>query len=69
MERIGATEREHQAEVMKAYPRILPRHARGNSPELQAKLNAAHERLQAMLQERREAKNREARDAGDSRGH
>ena len=60
---------EHRDEVMAEYAEMLARDARGNPPELQAKLNAAHERLQAKLREIREAKNREAQDAGDSRGH
>jgi uncharacterized protein (DUF433 family) len=60
---------EHRDEVIADYEKNMERIRRGNPPELQAKLDAAHERLQAMLQERRESKNRETRDAGDSRGH
>jgi hypothetical protein len=60
---------EHRDEVMAEYAEMLARDARGNPPELQAKLDAAHERLQAKLREIREAKNRGAQDAGDSRGH
>jgi uncharacterized protein (DUF433 family) len=60
---------DHRDEVMAAYARNMERIHRGNPPELQAKSDAAHERLQAMVRELREAKNREARDAGDSRGH
>jgi hypothetical protein len=51
---------------MEAYERILARHARGNPPELQAKLDAGHERFLAMVRELREAKNREGQDAGHS---
>jgi len=51
------------------YEAILTRHARGNPPDLQAKLDAGHERFLAMVQERREAKDRETRDAGHSGGH
>ena len=43
---------EHRDEVMAEYEEILARHARGNPPELDAKLNAAHERLQEMVRER-----------------
>ena len=43
---------EHRDEVMAEYEKILERHARGNSPERHAKLNAAHERLQSMLRKR-----------------
>ena len=60
---------EHRDEVMASYEKNMERIHRGNPPELQARLDAAHERLQAMLRERREAKSPEARDAGDSRGH
>jgi uncharacterized protein (DUF433 family) len=67
---------EHRDEVMADYEEMLARDARGNPPELQAKLDAGHERFLAMVRERREAKNerreaknREAQDAGDSRGH
>ena len=60
---------EHRDEVMAEYAEMLARDARGNPPELQAKLDAAHERFLAMVREIREAKNREAQDAGDSRGH
>jgi uncharacterized protein (DUF433 family) len=57
---------EHRDEVMADYAEMLARDARGNPPELQAKLDGAHERLQARLRELREAKSREARDAGHS---
>jgi uncharacterized protein (DUF433 family) len=60
---------EHKDEVMEVYSRILERHARGNPPELQAKLDEGHERFLAMVKARREAKNREEQDARDSRGH
>jgi uncharacterized protein (DUF433 family) len=58
---------EHRDAVMSDYAEMLARDARGNPPELQAKLDAGHERFLAMVRERREAKSREARDAGDSR--
>ena len=60
---------EHRDEVMADYARNMERIHRGNPPELQAKLDAGHERFLAMVREIREAKNREAQDAGDSRGH
>ncbi len=60
---------EHQEEVMAEYRRILERCARGNPPELQAKLDAGHERFLAMVRERQQAKSGDNRDAGDSRGH
>ena len=60
---------EHRDEVMADYEKILARHARGNPPELQAKLDAAHERFLALVREHRVAENPEARDAGHSGGH
>jgi hypothetical protein len=60
---------ENRDQVVEAYERILARHARGNPPELQAKLDAGHERFLAMVRERREAKSREAHGAGHSGGH
>jgi uncharacterized protein (DUF433 family) len=60
---------EHQDEVMADYEEMLARDARGNPPELEAKLGAAHERLQARLRERREARGREGQNARHSGGH
>jgi uncharacterized protein (DUF433 family) len=60
---------ENRDEVMADYQEMLARDARGNPPELQAKLVAAHARLQARLRELREAKSREVRGAGHSGGH
>ena len=60
---------EHRDEVMADYAEMLARDARGNPPELRAKLDGAHERLQAKLREIREAKNGEAQDARHSGGH
>jgi uncharacterized protein (DUF433 family) len=59
----------HRDEVMAEYNIILARHARGNPSELEAKLNAAHERLQAMLRERRQGTGQEARDERHSGRH
>ncbi len=60
---------DHREEVMANYEKNMERINRGNPPELQAKLGGGPERLLAMLRERREAKEREARDAGHSGGH
>jgi uncharacterized protein (DUF433 family) len=60
---------EHRDEVMADYAEMLAREARGNPPELQAKLERAHERLQAKQQELRAAKSREAQDARHSGGN
>ena len=61
---------EHRDEVMADYERrCSPRIRRGNPPDLQAKLDAGHERFLAMVKERREAKSGGPKDAGDSRGH
>jgi uncharacterized protein (DUF433 family) len=60
---------EHRNEVMVEYGEMLARDARGNPPELQAKLDAGHERFLAMVRERRDAKSREAQGAGHSGGH
>ena len=59
---------EHQEEVWPQYEKIMERINRGNPPELQAKLDAAHERFRAMLRELRRAKGQEAQDAGNSGG-
>jgi uncharacterized protein (DUF433 family) len=60
---------EHRDEVMAEYAEMLARDARGNPPELQAKLDAGHERFLAMVTERRRAKSQETPDAGHSGGH
>jgi uncharacterized protein (DUF433 family) len=60
---------DHREEVMAAYQKILERINRGNPPELQAKLDAGHERFQAMVKEMRATKSQEARDAGHPDGH
>jgi len=48
---------------MAEYGEMLARDARGNPPELQAKLDAGHECFLAMVRELRDAKSREAQDA------
>jgi uncharacterized protein (DUF433 family) len=60
---------ERRDEVMADYQEMLDRDARGNPPELQAKLDARHERFRAMVRERREAKQREEQGARHSGGH
>jgi uncharacterized protein (DUF433 family) len=60
---------EHRDEVMADYEEMLARDARGNPPDLQPKLDAAHQRLQAKLRELREAESREGQDARPSGGH
>ena len=54
---------------MASYEKNMERIGRGNPPELQARLEAGHERFLAMVRERREAKKREEQDAGHSGGH
>jgi uncharacterized protein (DUF433 family) len=43
----------HKDEVMANYRKILERSARGNPPELQARLDATHAKYQAIWAERR----------------
>ena len=47
---------EHRLEVLPAYVRMLERSARGNPPEIQAKLDASHEKFQELMARVREAK-------------
>ncbi len=60
---------EHRDEVMASYEKNMERIRRGNPPELQARLDAGHERFLAVARELREAKQREAEGAGHSGGH
>lgn len=60
---------EHRDEVMAEYAEMLERDARGNPPELQAKLDAGHERFLERVREIREARKREGQDARPSGGH
>jgi uncharacterized protein (DUF433 family) len=60
---------ENRAEVVACYEKNMERINRGNPPELQAKLDAGHERFLAMVRELRDAKRPEAADAGHSGGH
>ena len=43
--------RDHTIEVLTDYIKILERSARGNPPEVQAKLDAGHERFQELLRQ------------------
>jgi uncharacterized protein (DUF433 family) len=47
---------QHKEEVMAEYQKILERSARGNPPELQAKLDETHAKYQAIWAERRRAR-------------
>ena len=56
--------REHTLEVLREYVKILERSERGNPPELQAKLDASHERFRELVSKVREAKARGETDVG-----
>jgi uncharacterized protein (DUF433 family) len=60
---------EHKEEVMAENAKIEARIARGNPPELQAKIDAARVRTQAMIEELRRSKGQEVRGEGHSGGH
>jgi uncharacterized protein (DUF433 family) len=55
---------EHRAEVEAEYQKLLERDAQGNPPEIRAKLEASHAKLQALLEKRRQEL---ARGTGDAR--
>jgi uncharacterized protein (DUF433 family) len=59
---------EHKDEVWEAYNRILERHAQGNPPELQAKLDAVRGSARARLQELRRSRSQESANEGSSGG-
>jgi uncharacterized protein (DUF433 family) len=59
---------EHRDEVMADYARNIERINRSNPPEIQAKLDAGRERLQALVRERQEAKAERASGVGHSDG-
>jgi uncharacterized protein (DUF433 family) len=59
---------EHKAEVMAVHQRIEERIARGNPPEVEAKLKATRAKMQAWLKERQQAKSKEAHGGGNSGG-
>jgi uncharacterized protein (DUF433 family) len=56
---------EHREEVQADYEQILARHAKGNPPEVQAKLEECHRRMLAKMEElRRKKESGRARTAG-----
>jgi uncharacterized protein (DUF433 family) len=60
---------EHREEVEAEYRKMLERDAKGNPPELQAKLDATHAKFGPLLEERRgkqEARTSHAQDNGRS---
>jgi uncharacterized protein (DUF433 family) len=59
---------EHRAEVTAEHAKIMERINRGNPPELQAKLDAGHERFQAMVRDRRRARDQGGGHEGHSLG-
>jgi uncharacterized protein (DUF433 family) len=59
---------EHRAEVEAEYKIMLERDAQGNPPEIQAKLEASHAKLQALLDKRRQELSRETKDARNPGG-
>jgi uncharacterized protein (DUF433 family) len=61
---------EHQEEVQRNYQKIQERFARGNPPELQAKLDAIHAQYEPSWAElRRRAQTQEIADGSPSGGH
>jgi uncharacterized protein (DUF433 family) len=56
---------EHKSEVLAEYQKMLDREAQGNPPEIQAKLQSAHAKLQAMLNNHRRVNNSESTSAGN----
>ncbi len=59
---------EHKEEVTAEYDKIMARIARGNPPELQAKLDAVHGLARARLKELRRSRSQEAKAEGHSGG-
>jgi uncharacterized protein (DUF433 family) len=59
---------DHRDEVAAEYEKIMERINRGNPPELQAKLDAAHERFQALVRQRRQSSGQEVHHEGHSGG-
>ena len=60
---------EHKEEVMATNAKIEARIARGNPPELQAKLDAIHGAARAKWEELRRSKGQEVPGEGHSGGH
>lgn len=59
---------EHQDEVVPEYQKMLERDAKGNPPEVQAKLEASRGRVTEYLRQRERMKSQEAASAGNPRG-
>jgi uncharacterized protein (DUF433 family) len=59
---------EHKAEVMAVHQEIEERIARGNPPEVEAKVQATRAKMQAWLKARQEAKRQEENGAGNPGG-
>jgi uncharacterized protein (DUF433 family) len=60
---------DNRDEVMANYKTNTERIRKGNPPELQARLDAGHQRFLDMVRELREAKHAEAQSAGNSGRH
>jgi uncharacterized protein (DUF433 family) len=60
---------EHKEEVMANYQKILERDAKGNPPELQARLDAGHAEFMKMMEERWKAKGLPPYAERNSTGH
>ncbi len=58
----------NKEEVLSSYQKLLERSARGNPPELQAKLDAIQAECQGLWAERRQQPNPQANHEGNSRG-
>ena len=56
---------EHKNEVLAEYQKMLDREAQGNPPEIQAKLQSAHAKLQALLANHRRDYNSGSNNAGN----
>lgn len=59
---------EHKTEVMAEYQEMVERAARGNPADVQAKIDASHERFLARLNDRQRARLQELEHEGNSRG-
>lgn len=59
---------EHKSEVMAEYQQILARDAQGNPPELQARLDADHEKFLEMMRQRKQRIGPAVTHAGNSGG-
>ncbi|MGQ0633703.1 MAG: DUF433 domain-containing protein [Planctomycetaceae bacterium] len=57
---------EHKNEVLPAFEKIMERIARGNPPEVQAKLDATHERFMEKVHQIRAAKSKLGNGASDA---